>query len=256
MPHHTEPQHHDAPVALITGAGKRVGAATARHLHRAGWRVLLHCRLSRETAETLAGELNGTRADSARVLPADLNDPDAIAPLVDSALAAWGRVDALVNNASTFYPTAIGATTGAQWDDLFASNARAPFFLSQALAPALAASGRGSIVNVIDIHADYPLAGHAVYCMAKAALAAMTRALAKELAPAVRVNGVSPGAILWPEGEGEMDAALQAQILASVPLGRIGGVDAVAEAIGFLITGTDYVSGQIIAVDGGRSVWG
>lgn len=244
------------PVALITGAGKRVGAATARRLHARGWQVLLHCRHSRADAEVLAQTLNDLRADSARVLPADLNQMEDVAALAAAALAWRQRLDALVNNASTFYPTAIGSTTSQQWDDLFASNARAPFFLSQALAPALSARGRGVIVNVIDIHADYPLAGHTVYCMAKAALAAMTRALAKELAPAVRVNGVSPGAILWPEGEGEMDAAMQADILASVPLGRIGGVDAVAGAIDFLITGSDYISGQIVAVDGGRSVWG
>lgn len=247
---------NDAPVVLVTGAGKRVGAAISRTLHARGWRVLLHCRRSRADGDALAAELNNARPDSARVLVADLNDASAIATLAAAAPAVWGRLDGLVNNASTFYATTIGETTSAHWDDLFASNARAPFFLTQALAPALRANGRGAVVNLIDIHADYPLAGHTVYCMAKAALAAMTRSLAKELAPDVRVNGVAPGAIAWPEGSGEMDAATQAAVLASVPLGRVGGVQAIADAVAFLIAGSDYVNGQILAVDGGRSVWG
>lgn len=247
---------NDAPVVLVTGAGKRVGAAISRTLHARGWRVLVHCRRSRADGDALAAELNGIRADSARVLVADLNDASAIATLADAAPAAWGRLDGLVNNASTFYPTALGETTAAHWDDLFASNARAPFFLTQALAPALRRGGRGAVVNLVDIHAEYPLAGHTVYCMAKAALAAMTKSLAKELAPDVRVNGVSPGAIAWPEGSGEMDAATQAAVLASVPLGRVGGVQAIADAVAFLVAGSDYVNGQILAVDGGRSVWG
>ena len=189
------------------------------------------------------------------MLVANLSDAKAIAMLADASIQAYGRLDALINNASSFYATPIGETTQSQWDDLFASNARAPFFLSQALAPALQ-STRGAMVNVIDIHADYPLAGHTVYCMAKAALAAMTRSLAKELAPQVRVNGVAPGAIAWPEGDGEMSVDLQQEILATVPLGRIGGFDSIADTIAFLIDGTDYISGQILAVDGGRSVWG
>jgi len=245
-----------ARVVLITGAGRRVGAATARRLHRNGWQVLLHCFHSLRTATALAEELNAIRPDSARVLIANLNQTEDVQALAAASLNAYGRVDALVNNASAFYPTPIGLTTQNQWDDLFASNARAPFFLSQALTPALQASGRGCMVNVIDIHADYPLAEHTVYCMAKAALAAMTKSLAKELAPSVRVNGVAPGAIAWPEGSGEMSAELQDSILRSVPLGRVGGFDSIADTITFLIDGTDYISGQIIAVDGGRSVWG
>ncbi|WP_022955011.1 pteridine reductase [Perlucidibaca piscinae] len=246
----------DHPVVLITGAGRRVGAATARQLHARGWTVLLHCRRSRDDADRLAAELNALRAGSAHVLVADLDDPSVITPLAEAAIAACGRLDALVNNASTFHPTPVGDITDADWDRLFGSNARAPLFLTQALAPALRASGRGAVVNITDIHADYPLAGHVVYCMAKAALAAMTKALAKDLAPAVRVNGVAPGAILWPEGEGEMDADLQREILRSIPLGREGGVDAIAETVTYLITGASYISGQIVAVDGGRSVWG
>lgn len=251
---------HDDPlnarVVLITGAGRRVGAATARRLHRQGWRVLLHCFHSQRTAHLLADELNAFRPDSARVLIANLSDARAVTALAVASIDAYGRLDALVNNASSFYPTPVGTTSQAQWDDLFASNARAPFFLSQALTPALQASARGSIVNVIDIHADFPLAEHTVYCMAKAALGAMTKSLAKELAPCVRVNGVAPGAIAWPEGSGEMSAVLQEKILASVPLGRVGGFDSIADTIAFLIEGSDYISGQIIAVDGGRSVWG
>lgn len=246
----------DQPVVLITGAGKRVGAATARRLHARGWSLLLHCRSSLIATEALAAECNALRPDSARVLVADLDQAADVQRLAQEAMAAWGQLDALVNNASSFFPTPMGTASDDDWDTLFASNARAPFFLTQALMPALSARGRGAVVNLIDIHADYPLAGHTLYCMAKAALAAMTRSLAKELAPAVRVNGVSPGAILWPEGSGEMDAATQAEVLASVPLGRIGGVDAVAAAVEFLIAGTDYVTGQILAVDGGRSVWG
>lgn len=247
---------NESPVVLITGAGIRVGAATARRLHAHGWRVLLHCRRSREAADTIAAELNTARPDSAFVVVADLNDRRAISGLATAALAHWQRLDALVNNASTFYATPIGSTRDEHWDDLFASNAHAPFFLTQALAPALAERGQGAVVNVIDIHADYPLAGHTLYCMAKAALAAMTKSLAKELAPAVRVNAVSPGAILWPEGTGEMSATQQTDILASIPLARLGGVEAIAEVIEFLLNGTHYVSGQIIAADGGRSVWG
>lgn len=246
----------DAPVVLVTGAGKRVGAAIAETLHGRGWRVLLHVRRDAAPAEALAERLNATRRDSARVLQGDLADRSALLRVADEAVAAWGHLEGLVNNASSFYPTAIGETTDAHWDDLFASNARGPFFLTQALAPALRAGGRGAIVNLVDIHAEFPLAGHTVYCMAKAALVAMTKSLAKELAPAVRVNGVAPGAILWPEGSGEMSAALQQQILATVPLGRIGGAQAIADAVGFLVAGSDYVSGQILAVDGGRSVWG
>ncbi len=248
--------NHPEPVVLITGAGKRVGAATARRLHARGWSVLLHCRDSREASEALAAELAAVRGNSARVLVADLDLASEVRRLAQEAESAWGRVDALVNNASSFFPTPIGQARDSDWDTLFASNARAPFFLTQALAPTLARGGHGAVVNLVDIHADYPLAGHTIYCMAKAALVAMTRSLAKELAPAVRVNGVAPGAILWPEGQGEMDAATQAQVLASVPLGRIGGVDAIAGAIEFLIAGSDYISGQILAVDGGRSVWG
>lgn len=246
----------EAPVVLITGAAKRVGAAITRQLHAAGWRVIVHYQSSDAEAQALCTQLNAQRADSAQALQADLAHAPAITALAEQALARFGRLDALVNNASSFYPTPFATATDHDWDVLFASNARAPYFLSQALAPAMAANGAGAIVNLIDIHADYPLRDHSLYCMAKAANAAMTRALAKELAPAIRVNGVAPGAIAWPEGSGEMSEAMQNEILRSVPMGRVGGVAAIAEAVVFLITGTGYITGQIIAVDGGRSVWG
>lgn len=246
----------DAPVALITGAAKRVGAAITEQLHTLGWRVLVHCHHSEADAESLCQQLNAQRSDSAHYLVADLADANAITTLAEQAQSHWGRLDALVNNASSFYPTPFISATQHDWDLLFASNARAPYFLSQALRPALAARSSGSIVNIIDIHSDYPLQDHSLYCMAKAANAAMTRALAKELAPATRVNGVSPGAIAWPEGSGEMSEAMKTEILRTVPMGRVGGVEAIAEAVVFLITGTSYINGQIIAVDGGRTVWG
>lgn len=242
----------DDKVVLITGAAHRLGAATARLLHARGWRVLLHCRRSRDQAEALATALNTQRAGTCRVLQADLSRDEDVARLAQEAQAAWGRLDALVNNASSFYPTPVGQTTTAQWDDLFASNARAPFFLAQALAPALR-DARGAIVNLIDIHAGRPLRQHTVYCMAKAAHAMLTRSLALELAPAVRVNGVAPGAILWPSS-GEPDAGVQQEILSGIPLQRLGNADDIARTIAFLLEDAPYITGQIIAVDGGRSL--
>lgn len=241
----------DRKVALVTGAARRLGAATAELLHERGWRVLVHCRASHAEADALAAALNARRPDSCRVLQADLLQDAEVTRLAQAALAAWSRVDALVNNASAFYPTPVGDTTAAQWDDLFASNARAPFFLSQALAPELRRR-RGAIVNLIDIHAARPLRDHTVYCMAKAAHAMMTLSLARELAPDVRVNGVAPGAILWP-GTGP-DAATQAGILAGIPLARLGEPADIARTIAFLLDEAPYITGQIIAVDGGRSL--
>ncbi len=240
----------EGKVVLITGAAQRLGAATARLLHDRGWRVLVHCRHSRAEAEALAADLNRQRADSCRVLAADLGDDAAVQQLAADALTAWGRVDALVNNASGFYPTPVGTATAAHWEDLFASNARAPFFLSQALAPALRASG-GSIVSLIDIHAEKPLREHTLYCMAKAAHAMLVLSLAKELAPLVRVNGVAPGAILWPSS-GDVSPEVQARTLAGIPLARLGEPTDIARTIAFLLEDAPYVTGQIIAVDGGR----
>lgn len=246
----------DAPVALVTGGARRVGAAICRQLHAQGLRILIHCGHSVDAARELAAELNTRRHDSARVLTADLCDMTAVDTLAIAAVAQWQRLDVLVNNASSFYPTPVGQATQAQWDDLFASNARAPFFLCQSLAQTLRRSPQAAVVNLVDIHARYPLADHTIYNMAKAALVAMTRSLAKELAPQVRVNAVAPGVIAWPEGTGAMSAELQAEILASVPLAREGGVEAIAETVVFLACGSRYISGQVLAVDGGRSVWG
>ncbi len=239
----------ESRVALVTGSALRLGAATVRELHQRGWRVLIHCRQSRERADELAASLNIKRGDSARVLVADLNQHDGAAQLAKAALAQWQRVDALINNASSFYPTPVGQVDAASWDELFASNARAPFFLSQALAPELKRRG-GSIINMVDIHASKPLRGHSVYCMAKAALLMQTQALALELAPEVRVNGIAPGAILWPAPT--PDAATQEKILASIPLGQQGSPQDIARTIAFLLEDAPYITGQIIAVDGGR----
>lgn len=239
-------------VVLITGAAQRLGAATARLLQGRGWRIALHCRHSRTEADALAAELNAARADSCRVFVADLALDSDITRLAANALAAWGRVDALVNNASSFYPTPVAAATPAQWDDLFASNARAPFFLAQALLPALRDS-RGAIINLLDIHASRPLQGHTLYCMAKAAHSMLTLSLAKELAPEIRVNGVAPGAILWPS-TGAPDPAAQERLLAGIPLERLGTPADIAATIAFLLEDAPYITGQIIAVDGGRSL--
>ncbi|WP_329741702.1 pteridine reductase [Dyella sp. A6] len=239
------------PVVLITGAGKRVGAAIARTLHAAGYDLALHCRRSVAEAEALAGELEQQRADSTLVLQAELANIDALPALVDVLLARFGRLDGLVNNASAFYPTPVGTATAAQWNELFASNAQAPFFLAQAATPALRDSG-GAIVNLVDIYAERPLADHPLYCMAKAALAAMTRALALDLAPVVRVNGVAPGAVLWPsEGKTYDD---QDALLSRTPLKRSGSPDDVAGAVLWLLRDAPFVTGQILPVDGGRTL--
>lgn len=237
--------------ALVTGGAARIGAGICRALHTAGADVLVHYRHSVGPAQQLVDELNRTRAGSAGTLQADLCDLAQIERLASEAVAWRSRLDILVNNASTYYPTPLGSATAAQWDDLFGSNARAPFFLSQALAPALRDTG-GCIVNLVDIHADRPNKDYPVYCMAKAANAMLVKSLARELAPQVRVNGVAPGAALWPE-EHFTDAARLA-ILKRIPLGRPAGVEQIVSAVLFMVAGNDYVTGQILAVDGGRSV--
>lgn len=241
----------DAPVALITGGAQRIGAAIAQALHHEGWRVLVHYRQSAAAAHALVARLNRQRADSAHALEADLDKHPATRALGEHAIQHWQRLDLLVNNASTFHPNAIGTTDEADWDTLMASNLKAPFFLSQHCAPALAQHG-GSIINLIDIHALKPLRQHSVYCAAKAGLAMLTRSLALELAPAVRVNGIAPGAILWPPGV-TPDSATEAQWLASVPLARKGEPADIAGTVLFL-TQARYITGQVIAVDGGKSL--
>ncbi|MEO8743553.1 MAG: pteridine reductase [Lysobacteraceae bacterium] len=237
------------PVALVTGASRRIGAVIARTLHAAGYDLSLHHRRDDDGMKALVAELENVRARSTLVLRAELADADALPLLVADTLARFDRLDALINNASAFFPTPIGTATPQQWDALFAANARAPFFLSQAAAPHLRAAN-GAIINLVDIHAERPLKDHTLYCMAKAALAMLTLSLAKELGPEVRVNGIAPGAVLWPEsGKSETD---QQALLARTALQRIGDPQDVADAALFLIRDARYTTGQILRVDGGR----
>jgi len=238
-------------VVLITGAAHRIGAATARLLHGAGANIALHYRKSRSGAEQLQTELNEQRRDSVILVQGDLLDTERLAGIVREAHATWGRLDVLINNASTFYPTPVGTITTQHWDDLLGSNLKAPLFLSQATAPFLKQS-HGCIVNIVDIHAERPLRAHPVYSIAKAGLVMLTKALACELGPEVRVNAIAPGAILWPENE--MDEATKARIIDRTFLKRQGNPEDIARAALFLIRDADYTSGQILNVDGGRSL--
>ena len=237
--------------ALVTGAAKRIGAEIARRLHGDGVRVGIHYRRSSAAAEVLCGELNGIRPDSARMFKADLARTSALQDLVDEFVGWCGGLEILVNNASSFYPTPMGTVTESQWDDLLASNLKAPLFLSQSALPYLR-RGKGTIVNIADIHARRPLRDHAVYGSAKAGLEMLTRALAKDLAPDVRVNAIEPGAILWPE-KGMTDEVKE-QILDQIPLGRPGSPGDIADCVLYLVRDAGYVTGQVIAVDGGRSL--
>ena len=237
------------PVALVTGAARRLGAAIARRLHVAGFDLALHYRGSADAMAALAAELERDRPGSTVVLQAELAEYDRLPELVAHAVGRFGRLDALVNNASAFSPTPLGTITPADWDAQFLVNARAPLILAQAAAPHLTAA-RGAIINLVDIYAERPLRDHIVYGMSKAALVAATRALALELAPAVRVNAIAPGAILWPE-EGKPDA-VKAALLAKTPLGRIGSEAEIAEAARWLLQDATYTTGQTIRVDGGR----
>lgn len=239
-------------VALVTGAAKRLGAAIARRLHAAGASVVLHYRASESDAARVEADLNALRAGSAHRVQGDLLADGTAQALIANALARFARLDVLVNNASVFYPTPMGKIDAKQWDELIGSNVRAPLFLAQAAAPHLAKT-EGAIVNIVDIHAERPLQGYPVYSAAKAALAGLTRSLAIELAPAIRVNAVAPGAIAWPE-DGQFDPAERERILRTTPLGRVGGAEEVARAVEFLCSAR-YVTGQILAVDGGRSVF-
>ena len=238
--------------ALITGGARRVGAAIARKLHAEVASVLLHYRDSEAEAAALAAELNAVRARSAAKVKADLLAPIAPKALVNAATSEFGRLDVLVNNASSFFPVAVGAIELSHWEELMGSNLRAPLFLCQEAAPALA-QHEGCVVNIVDIHADRPLKGYPVYSIAKAGLAALTRSLALELAPRVRVNGVAPGAIAWPE-DGQFDPGERERIVATTPLGRVGRAEDIAQAVHFLAA-APYVTGQIVAVDGGRSIF-
>ena len=243
---------HDGAV-LITGAARRIGASTARTLHAAGANVVLHCHRSRAEAEQLREELSALRAGSCAVVQADLLDLAGLPALVEQSVQAFGRLDALVNNASSFYPTPFGGIGEGEWDDLVGSNLRAPLFLSQAAAPWLR-EARGAIVNLVDIHAERPLKDFVVYSIAKAGLAGLTRALALELGPEVRVNGVAPGAIVWPDGDQHFAPAEKGRITEQTPLKRIGSPEDVAGAVKYLLFDAPFVTGQILAVDGGRGI--
>ena len=238
--------------ALVTGGARRLGAAIARRLHSGGANVLIHYRDSEADATALVGELNAMRAKSAAKVKAELLAPIAPRALVSAAKDAFGRLDILVNNASSFFPVPMGQIESSHWEELVGSNLRAPLFICQQAAPDLA-QHEGCIVNIVDIHAERPLKGYPVYSIAKAGLAAMTRALAVELGPRVRVNGVAPGAIAWPE-DGQFDPVERERIIATTPLARVGGPDDIAQAVHFLAI-APYVTGQIIAVDGGRSIF-
>jgi len=245
-------QDLNGKTALVTGAARRIGAAIARRLHAAGANVVLHYRGAEAEAAALEAELNALRAASALKVKADLLAPIAPKALVGATRDRFGGLDLLVNNASSFYPTAVGAIEAGHWDELIGSNLRAPLFLSQEAAPELAKRG-GAIVNIADIHSDRPLKGYAVYSIAKAGLAAMTRSLALELGPAVRVNAVSPGAIAWPD-DGQFAPPERERIVATTPMSRLGTPEEIAQAVHFLAS-APFVTGQILAVDGGRSVY-
>jgi pteridine reductase len=239
-------------VVLVTGGARRLGASIARRLHGAGASVLIHYRDSDADAARLEAEMNAVRPKSAAKVKAELLAPIAPRALVAAALESFGRLDLLVNNASAFFPVAVGDIEPSHWEELIGSNLRAPLFISQEAAPELGKHS-GAIVNIVDIHAERPLKGYPVYSIAKAGLAAMTRSLAVELAPKVRVNGVAPGAIAWPD-DGQFDPKERARIVETTPLGRVGSPEDIAQAVHFLAC-APYVTGQIVAVDGGRSIF-
>ncbi len=241
----------DGRTVLVTGGARRVGAEIARTLHAAGAQLAVHYRNSTAEAEALVAQLNSARSRSAIGIQANLLDTSQLSRLVETLLAAFGRLDVLVNNASTFYPTRIGAITEAHWNDLLGTNLKAPLFLSQAAAPALAAA-RGLIINIADIHGQRPLRHHTTYSIAKAGLVMLTRSLARELAPEVRVNAIAPGPVMWPVGGA--DEALQAEIIERTALKRLGSPRDVALAARYFAVDAPFVTGQILAVDGGRSV--
>lgn len=241
-----------ARVALITGSARRVGAAIARALHADGYRLALHYRHSGEAMQALVAELDAARPGSVLPLHADLAEFDRLPELVARTVGHFGQLDALINNASAYYATPIGQATPQQWDELFASNARAPFFLAQAAAPHLRARG-GAIVSIADIYAQRPLAGHTIYCMAKAALVMMTQSLARELGPQVRVNAVAPGNVLW--SENPVKAETLETVHARTALQRQGTPEDIVSAVRWLLDGNGYITGQVVAIDGGRSVF-
>lgn len=247
----TNEKSGEPPCALITGGAKRIGAATTRLLHHAGYNVIIHCRLSCQDAEEFAAVLNNIRSDSARIVQGDLNIETIYGLLIEQALACWGRLDLLINNASSFFPTPVGKITMDDWHVLVNTNMKAPLFLSQAAAPYLKQT-QGCIINMIDIHGQRPMKEHTVYCAANAGLGMVTMSLARELGPEIRVNGIAPGAILWPEAG--MSEHTKNIILERTALKRSGDPMDIAKTILFLVRDAGYITGQIIAVDGGRTL--
>ncbi len=241
--------------ALVTGAAARIGASIAEALHARGCDILLHYNSSQEAAQRLADRLNIARSDSAFLVSAELSSPAGVEHLAGATRSRFSRLDILVNNASRFYSTLPGETQAWQWDDLLNSNLRGPYFLVQALLGELRAA-QGAVINLVDVHAERPMRGHAVYSISKAGLAMMTRALAKDLGPEIRVNGVAPGAILWPENEpAGKDLRVQRQSSSTAPpSGRLGEPADIASAVCYLALDAPYITGQILAVDGGRSL--
>ena len=237
---------------LITGAAKRIGADCARLLHDQGCNILLHYKSSQQEAGQLCEGFNLKRPDSAKLVQGNLQNREELEAVAQIANTCWGGLDVLINNASSFYPTPLSDTTEEQWDDLLGSNLKAPFFLGKALSNGLA-KRQGCIVNIVDIHAERGLPGYSVYSIAKAGLVAMTKILAKELGPAIRVNAVAPGAILWPESG--LSAQEKTEILQRIPLGRSGSPEDIAKAVLYLVKDADYVTGQILTVDGGRTLF-
>lgn len=237
-------------VALVTGAARRMGGAVVRHLHQRGYNVIVHYRSHASEAQGLADELNQQRKGSVKLLSANLSHMTDILALAQGAKACWGKLNLLVNNASSFFPTPFGQVTEAEWDELHNSNVKSAFFLTQALAPLLT-ENQGSVVNMVDIHAKNPLKGYSAYCAAKAGLVMVTESLAYELAPHVRVNGIAPGFMLPPEGTNQLDANRCDDIRQRIPLQRFGGTEPIAEAVYYLAQ-ADYVTGSILTVDGGR----
>lgn len=239
-------------VAVVTGGARRIGSVIAQNLHQDGMNIVVHYRKSRKDADELVALLNATRPNSAVALPLDMSKIAEIPGFVDAIMQVWGRVDVLINNASSFYPTPFGSVTETQWQDLMSSNLMAPFFITQALAPALRVS-HGAVVNIVDIKVDRPSSKYSVYCIAKAGLWMMTKSLAKELAPSIRVNAIAPGAMIRPENDylsPEELAALQKRI----PLKRIGEAEDIAKAVKFLVCDAHYTTGHMLTVDGGRSL--
>jgi pteridine reductase len=240
-------------VAVVTGGARRIGRAIALHLHRRGFNIALHYRGSLDSAQALAEALCNARADSCELFCADLGDTEQVSSMARDIIARCGSVDLLVNNASGFSPTPIETCSPREFDDTLSANLRGPYFLVQGLLPALQ-SGNASIVNLLDVHANRPLRHYNAYCAAKAGLASLTRSLALELAPAIRVNGVAPGAILWPEEEGSYDEAMRRRTIEMTPLKRLGDPEDIAATVAFLACDAPFVTGQTITVDGGRGL--